>query len=404
MGTIPAPDGGANPFDWARIQAAAAQNATSQLRANTNSMRQDLFNAELGRQNSIYNLGINSQERQNTAEQNDFNGLGPSRIGMLRGTGGGSSAIGIDQVPQQYRQLVKDAADKEGVDANLLASLLHQESGFRPNATGPQTRYGRAKGMAQLIDGTAAQLGVNNPYDPAQAIPAAARYLAGNLRKFGGNTAAALAAYNWGPDNAAKWLAAGADPMRLPAETRNYIRSITGGRNTALVQKKLNGDTSAAAAGADGTDAEELVPIPNYTFTHNPKLVSDYEPVVGKLNARGMQLYRKKAKQDAAAAQSLSGNATPSTPVTGATVQPNPVAQSAAVPEVIDQPVSADGNDPAADPSIATAPVKLGVPASAQPVGSGAPAPDLSKFYIKRKPDGSTMIIDKATGEVLAEK
>jgi soluble lytic murein transglycosylase-like protein len=46
------------------------------------------------------------------------------------------------------------------------------------------------------------------------------------LQKYNGNLEYALAAYNWGPGNTDKWIAQGADPAKLPAETRNYIPKL----------------------------------------------------------------------------------------------------------------------------------------------------------------------------------
>jgi hypothetical protein len=82
----------------------------------------------------------------------------------------------------QYRlsswdPLIVQSAKEHGIDPNLLRGILWQESNFDPNQTGQMTKYGRAKGIAQLTDDTAKEFGVTDPYDPQQAIPAAARLL-----------------------------------------------------------------------------------------------------------------------------------------------------------------------------------------------------------------------------------
>jgi cell wall-associated NlpC family hydrolase len=84
------------------------------------------------------------------------------------------------------------AAAKYGLPATLLAAVAKVESGYDPNAVSPAG----ARGLMQLMPGTAAGLGVN-PMDPTQAIDGAARLLAGNLREFG-SLPLALAAYNAG--------------------------------------------------------------------------------------------------------------------------------------------------------------------------------------------------------------
>ncbi|WP_313824105.1 PLxRFG domain-containing protein, partial [Leclercia sp.] len=74
------------------------------------------------------------------------------------------------------------ASEKYGVPFNVLMGLAEQESTFNPTAVGVPTKYGRAKGMMQYIDSTAARMGIN-PYDPAQSIDAAAKQLRERLDK-----------------------------------------------------------------------------------------------------------------------------------------------------------------------------------------------------------------------------
>jgi soluble lytic murein transglycosylase-like protein len=109
------------------------------------------------------------------------------------------------------------AARRHGIDPALLAGLIKQESGFDPNA---RSAAG-AQGLAQLMPGTAAGLGVTNPLDPAQAIEGGAKYLAQQLEAFGGDPARALAAYNAGPGAVQRF--GGVPPY---AETQNYVRIV----------------------------------------------------------------------------------------------------------------------------------------------------------------------------------
>jgi hypothetical protein len=123
----------------------------------------------------------------------------------------------------QYQPTIMAAAAKYGVDPALLGRQLHQESGFNPNAVSSAG----AQGIAQFMPATAARYGVN-PRDPASSIEGQAHYMSDLSRQFGGNTGLALAGYNWGEGNVAKWLASGGNPAAMPAETRNYVQSITG--------------------------------------------------------------------------------------------------------------------------------------------------------------------------------
>lgn len=112
-----------------------------------------------------------------------------------------------------------------GLDA-LLSGVEWQESRNNPNAIGPMTRYGRAKGAFQFTDATAKQWGVQNVFDEKQAREGAGRYLTHLLQEFGGDVRKALAAYNWGPGHIRKY---GDDwEAHAPHETRDYVAKILG--------------------------------------------------------------------------------------------------------------------------------------------------------------------------------
>lgn len=119
-----------------------------------------------------------------------------------------------------YIDLIRSVEDANGIPRNMLARLLWQESRFRQEIIDGRVKSSAgALGIAQFMPATARELGIN-PLKPAEAIPAAGRYLAGLYRRFG-SWAEALAAYNWGQGNVArKGLAA------APLETRNYFGSI----------------------------------------------------------------------------------------------------------------------------------------------------------------------------------
>lgn len=126
--------------------------------------------------------------------------------------------------PVKYQPDVLDAAKKSGIDPLTYARQLQQESGFNSTAVSPKG----ATGIAQFMPATAAERGVN-PNDPTSSIYGGADYLASLKQQFGGDTKLALMAYNWGPDNVKKWMAAGADPSKIPGETREYLARVLGG-------------------------------------------------------------------------------------------------------------------------------------------------------------------------------
>ncbi|RWL75803.1 MAG: lytic transglycosylase domain-containing protein [Mesorhizobium sp.] len=146
--------------------------------------------------------------------------------------------------------LVKRVAREEGVDEDLFMSLVYQESRFNPCA---KSEAG-AIGLSQLMPGTAADLGVN-PYNIEQNLRGGARYLKQQLKRFGGNTNLALAAYNSGHGNVQKY--GGIPPFK---ETQGYVKRITqqwlpafGGSNGANIPLNYGGGDSAYTGMRDST-------------------------------------------------------------------------------------------------------------------------------------------------------
>jgi hypothetical protein len=121
-------------------------------------------------------------------------------------------------VPQRFRQMILDAAQRYNVQPVLLAAQLKAESDFNPNSVSPTG----AQGIAQFMPGTAQSMGLADPFDPRAAIFAQAR-LMGQLIKQFGSIQKALAAYNAGPGAVQKY--GGVPPF---AETQAYVARILG--------------------------------------------------------------------------------------------------------------------------------------------------------------------------------
>jgi len=116
--------------------------------------------------------------------------------------------------------IVETSAKTEGLPIGYFVKLIWRESAFRTDAVSPAG----AQGVAQFMPGTASARGVVDPFDPASAIPASAKYLAELARKFG-NLGLAAAAYNAGETAVDSWLD---DKRELPFETQDYVLAITG--------------------------------------------------------------------------------------------------------------------------------------------------------------------------------
>jgi soluble lytic murein transglycosylase-like protein len=122
----------------------------------------------------------------------------------------------VQGVPDRWRDQVYSAAIKYNLSPNLLEAVVWQESRWRPDAVSPAG----ARGLTQLMPGTARQMGVN-PLDPLANLEGGARYLRMQLDLFDGDVERALAAYNAGPGRVQR--AGGIPAIR---ETQIYVASI----------------------------------------------------------------------------------------------------------------------------------------------------------------------------------
>jgi len=122
--------------------------------------------------------------------------------------------------PGPICDLIAASAAEHALPPDYFARLIWRESRFDVKALSPKG----AQGVAQFMPATAALRGLTDPWDPAQAIPASAAYLA-ELRARFGNLGLAAAAYNAGEGRVTRWLEGASG---LPAETRAYVPAITG--------------------------------------------------------------------------------------------------------------------------------------------------------------------------------
>jgi len=119
----------------------------------------------------------------------------PSHHTSIRAMGS-TGTFKPETIPNGYGDLIQKAASANGINPAILAGLIEQESRWNPRAVSSAN----AKGLAQFIDSTAAEFGVN-PFDPASAIDGAARYLKYLIDYFQGDLKKAIYAYNGGMGN-----------------------------------------------------------------------------------------------------------------------------------------------------------------------------------------------------------
>jgi soluble lytic murein transglycosylase-like protein len=117
-------------------------------------------------------------------------------------------------------EIVKAAAARYRVDADLILSVIAAESNFDPKAISKKN----ARGLMQLLPETATRFGVHDIFDPQENIDAGTHYLSDLLQRYNNDLALALAAYNAGPERVQQF-------GRVPPypETVSYVRRVKRG-------------------------------------------------------------------------------------------------------------------------------------------------------------------------------
>jgi soluble lytic murein transglycosylase-like protein len=138
----------------------------------------------------------------------------PQKIMAAQGAYGTQPARASEK---QIEGWVNEASETLNMDKNLIKAVIRQESGGNSMA-----RSGKgAKGLMQLMDSTAREMGVANPYNGRQNIMGGVKYLKQLLARFNGDESKALAAYNAGPGTVEQY--GGIPPFE---ETQNYVKNV----------------------------------------------------------------------------------------------------------------------------------------------------------------------------------
>jgi Zn-finger nucleic acid-binding protein len=145
---------------------------------------------------------------------------------------------------QRLDGLIKQNGTRYGVDPLLIFLVMEQESHFNPRAVSPKG----ARGLMQLMPGTAARFGVRRPHDAAQNISGGTRYLKQLLNRFNNRVDLVLASYNAGEGAVAKY------GNRVPPyrETRNYVKRISFRYKSKKAPKKPSAAPNSTASASGG--------------------------------------------------------------------------------------------------------------------------------------------------------
>lgn len=163
-------------------------------------------------------------------------------------------------------QVVDIASAQYHLDPDLVNSVIHAESGFNAHAVSPKG----ARGLMQLMPGTASHLGVNDAFDPQANVTGGSRYLRELLERYNFDLVKALAAYNAGPERVEQYR--GVPPFR---ETRAYVARIVHEYNKKIAAQEKEAkqkQASSQVATKVPTRAPKKVPARTANPTqHAPK-------------------------------------------------------------------------------------------------------------------------------------
>jgi soluble lytic murein transglycosylase-like protein len=126
-----------------------------------------------------------------------------------------------------FDPIIASVSRQYGVEATLVKAVIKAESGFQPNAVSPKG----ARGLMQLMPGTALMHGVRNIHEPFQNIAGGVQHLRMLLDRYSNNVVLALAAYNAGEGYVDQY--GGVPPFE---ETRNYVHRVLRFRQDYLQQ------------------------------------------------------------------------------------------------------------------------------------------------------------------------
>lgn len=292
-------------------------------------------------------------------------------------------------IAQVCERLAQSAATSE-LPLGFFARLIWFESSFRQRLV---SRAG-AQGVAQFMPKVAEERGLEDPFDPIEALPASAQFLRDHYRYFG-NWGLAAAAYNAGARRVEEWIAR-KGPM--PDETRNYVRNITGHEPERWLEQepielKVHLPKLAPCEGVGGLSRqEEARTVPVFLTATIVKVVEEAKAAAERMRIARAAAAKARMARVAKARETAKANAKVETKTAAATAQPEakaaakpaaaPAARTAATADATSKPVAAKATT-AAKPAVTATPAAK-VAAKPTPAPAAKPAKPVKVAENKR--------------------
>jgi soluble lytic murein transglycosylase-like protein len=157
-------------------------------------------------------------DKQRESVERQMRAVGNTQPFVPAPASGATSVTDCERLPEdEIRRLATEAAEQEAVDPLLVHAMIRRESGGKPCAVSAKG----AQGLMQLMPATQSDLGVRDPFEPAENVKAGVRYLKQLLEKYDSDVRLALAAYNAGPQR----VTPGGGIPAIP-ETQAYVTAI----------------------------------------------------------------------------------------------------------------------------------------------------------------------------------
>jgi Rod binding domain-containing protein len=217
--------------ELARTVAGSSPDSLSDMLYRSLEKHLEATEADAGTSGSGHAVKLNEQPRANPINQSSFQHARPVRTNQSAAGRNESSVnsetgsavmprVSADPILKEFGETISSAARTYRVDPRLVYSVIKAESDGRSDAVSPKG----ARGLMQLADTTAAEMGVVDSLDPHQNIHGGTKYLRQLLDRYGGDVKLAVAAYNAGPGAVSKY-----DGVPPYPETRRYVEKVLAG-------------------------------------------------------------------------------------------------------------------------------------------------------------------------------